>query len=167
MFESAEGVVDVCVPLKVGEARGALRARAEAWVVETGLFTSEVLSTFVRPTAILSSVTKFLSPRQYCDVVPAVMVGSLVARALACADETGLFASAILSTFAKPTAVLSSVTKLLSPRQYCAVVPTEIDGSLVARALACADETGLFASAICQWRRQIVPDGGVKVYQSG
>ena len=41
----------------------------------------------------------------------------------------GLFASLVLSTLPNPTAVLSNVCHVLSPLQYCAVVPAVMAGS--------------------------------------
>ncbi len=32
---------------------------------------------------------------------------------------------------------------------------------------ALLSSTAMFIAPACQWRRQIVPDGGLKVYQSG
>ena len=53
--------------MKVGDAMLALKAMAVACAVLTGLFTSEVLSKFAKPTAVLSSVTKVLSPLKYWE----------------------------------------------------------------------------------------------------
>ena len=77
------------------------------WVaVLMGLAASLVLSTFARPTEALSCACHVLSPRQYCAVVPAAMVGSLALRAVCVAVEMGLEASLVLSTLARPTSVL-------------------------------------------------------------
>src|SRR5262252_7010784 len=70
-----------------------------------------------------------LSPRQYCAVVPAAIVGSLPLSAVCVAVLIGLLTSLVLSTLPRPTAALSSVCQVLSPRQYCAVVPAAIGGS--------------------------------------
>src|SRR3989338_7432401 len=58
-------VIPATVPVKVGLARGAFKARAVAVAVETGLRASEVLSTLPKPTAALSRVCQDLSPLQY------------------------------------------------------------------------------------------------------
>ena len=64
------------VPVKVGDARGALRFSA-AWVgPEMGFEASAVLSTLPSPTTVLSRVCQDLSPRQYWLVVPEAMGGS-------------------------------------------------------------------------------------------
>src|SRR5690349_11248083 len=55
------------------------RTAAPVMFVKAGRFDSENCATFAtlpRPTAILSSVCQVLSPRQYCEVVPAAITGS-------------------------------------------------------------------------------------------
>jgi hypothetical protein len=56
---SAVGAVGV--PVRAGEARLALRERAEVSAVEIGLLRSEVLSTLASHTAVLSRVCHVLS----------------------------------------------------------------------------------------------------------
>ena len=86
----------VAVPVSAGLAKGAFNATSvvfdfkfsAVWVaVETGLFTSEVLSTLAKPTPVF--VKRDASAFKFKAVVVAV--------------ETGLFASEVLSTFAKLT----------------------------------------------------------------
>ena len=88
----------VTVPVKVGDASGALKSSAVCWEVDTGLLASLVLSKLPSPTIVL------VIP----DTVP-VNVGeaklAFRSNAVCCAVETGLLTSLVLSTFERPTIV--------------------------------------------------------------
>ena len=101
----------VTVPVKVGEARFALRSRAVCWAVDTGLFASEVLSTLARPTSPLTRPVGAVIEAPVGIVTVPVNVGearlALRSRAVCVAVETGLLASLVLSAFPKPTSPLT------------------------------------------------------------
>ena len=62
-LSEVRGVGAAGTPEKEGDARLDLRLSAVCWRVDTGLFTSEVLSTFASHTAVLSRVCHVLSHR--------------------------------------------------------------------------------------------------------
>jgi len=62
--------------------RSIFKSSADCVAVLTGLLASLVLSTFQSPTAVLSSVCHDLSPLQYCEIVPAVIVPSFPDKAV-------------------------------------------------------------------------------------
>ena len=99
-----------CADGTLPETRSAFKARAFDVAVDIGLFTSLVLSTFARPTAVLSIVPRVLSPFIYCAEVPVVMVGSFPLSAVAVAFDIGFSKSVVLSTFDNPTSDLERTT---------------------------------------------------------
>ena len=114
-------VIPLTVPVKAGDANGALRARAVCCAVETGFSASEVLLTLPSPT--IDFVIPLTVPVKAGDASGAfrfkAVCEALRARAVCCAVETGLSASAVLSTLPRPTSTFDNVTTPLRPATDC------------------------------------------------
>ena len=122
------------LPVKVGEARLALRFRAVCWAVDTGLLASEVLFTFPSPT-----ISAVIPPTVPVKVGEARL--AFASRAVCWAVDTGLLASEVLVTFPSPT-----IPAVIPP-----TVPVKVGEARLAfasRAVCWAVDTGLLASEV-------------------
>ena len=117
---------EVTVPVNVGEAKGAFKAKstfvafasnAVCVAVETGFSKSVVLFTFSKPT--IAAVTPYTVPVNVGETKGAFKaISALVAfafNAVCVAVETGLSASAVLLALPKPISVLVKVTEPSKP----------------------------------------------------
>ena len=96
VFVPVAGVGADGIPVNVGDAKFDFKSRAVCCAVETGLFTSEVLSALSSPTIAL--VIPLTIPVNIGDAKLA-----LRSNAVCCAVLTGLFTSEVLSALPSPT----------------------------------------------------------------
>ena len=89
---------------------------------DMGLLASDVLSTFVRPTALLLSVCQVLSPLQYWLVIPAEIIDSLPSKvviklstsAIVCVCKLGGNSVGLFNICASPLVAFQSAFTLTS-----------------------------------------------------